>query len=119
MGDLVATYGYASSGESFSILDPNEVWILEMIGKGPGQKVRDCKRPPFASLTAGVLPRMALNRVPSGWHAASPRATSAPTPTRPAFRSAKSAPPPSLPSLFFLVFSLQLFLEAQGPNCAM
>ena len=34
MGDLVAEYGYASSGESFSISDPNEVWIMELIGKG-------------------------------------------------------------------------------------
>jgi dipeptidase len=32
--DLVAQYGYASEGESFSIADPDEVWILEMIGKG-------------------------------------------------------------------------------------
>lgn len=38
MTDLVAKYGYASSGESFSICDPNEVWILEMIGKGEGEK---------------------------------------------------------------------------------
>ncbi len=36
--DLVAEYGYRSSGESFSIADPNEVWILEMIGKGSGRK---------------------------------------------------------------------------------
>jgi len=34
MGDLVAKYGYYSSGESFSIADKNEVWIMEMIGKG-------------------------------------------------------------------------------------
>lgn len=36
--DLVAEYGYYSSGESFSIADPNEVWIMEIIGKGPGNK---------------------------------------------------------------------------------
>lgn len=38
MTELVAEYGYYSSGESFSIADPNEVWIMEMIGKGPGNK---------------------------------------------------------------------------------
>ena len=34
MTGLVADYGYASEGESFSIADPNEVWIMELIGKG-------------------------------------------------------------------------------------
>ena len=34
MTDLVDKYGYASSGESFSIADKDEVWVLEMIGKG-------------------------------------------------------------------------------------
>lgn len=38
MTDLVAEYGYYSSGESFSIGDANEVWIMEMIGKGKGNK---------------------------------------------------------------------------------
>lgn len=38
MTDLVAEYGYYSTGESFSISDPNEVWLLEMIGKGPANK---------------------------------------------------------------------------------
>jgi len=36
--DLVEKYGYYSSGESMSICDPNEVWILEIIGKGPDEK---------------------------------------------------------------------------------
>jgi dipeptidase len=34
MGELVAEHGYYSSGESFSIADPHEVWIMELIGKG-------------------------------------------------------------------------------------
>ena len=34
MTDLVAEYGYASSGESFSIADKDEVWIMELIGRG-------------------------------------------------------------------------------------
>jgi len=34
MAGLVEDYGYYSSGESFSISDPNEVWIMELIGKG-------------------------------------------------------------------------------------
>ena len=35
---LVNEYGYASEGESFSIGDPSEVWIMDLIGKGPGKK---------------------------------------------------------------------------------
>lgn len=38
MTSLVKEYGYFSEGESFSIADPNEVWIMDMIGKGPGRK---------------------------------------------------------------------------------
>jgi len=36
MGQLVEEYGYRSTGETFSIGDPNEAWIMEMIGPGPG-----------------------------------------------------------------------------------
>lgn len=38
MTELVAQYGYASSGESFSISDKNEAWIMEIIGKGRYEK---------------------------------------------------------------------------------
>ena len=38
MTALVDEYGYCSEGESFSICDKNEAWIMEMIGKGKGQK---------------------------------------------------------------------------------
>lgn len=38
MTDLVQEYGYYSSGESFTIADPREVWVMEMIGKGVGVK---------------------------------------------------------------------------------
>jgi len=38
MANLVTEFGYYSSGESFSIADPEEVWILELIGKGQGEK---------------------------------------------------------------------------------
>ena len=34
MHELVSTYGYAEGGESFSIADPDEVWIYEIINKG-------------------------------------------------------------------------------------
>jgi dipeptidase len=38
MDELISEYGYCSTGESFSISDPEEVWIMELIGKGPGNK---------------------------------------------------------------------------------
>jgi dipeptidase len=38
MTDLVAEYGYYSEGESFSIVDKKEAWIMEMVGKGAENK---------------------------------------------------------------------------------
>jgi len=40
MTQLVAEYGYASEGETFSIGDPNEIWVMDLIGKGtPGDSL--------------------------------------------------------------------------------
>ncbi|HET9554701.1 MAG TPA: C69 family dipeptidase [Anaeromyxobacteraceae bacterium] len=54
MTDLVAEHGYASSGESFSISDPREAWLLELVGKGPGRRgaVWVARRVPDGHVTA-------------------------------------------------------------------
>lgn len=54
MTSLVEEYGYYSEGESFSIADPNEVWIMDMIGKGKGNKgaVWVARRVPDGYITA-------------------------------------------------------------------
>jgi dipeptidase len=65
MSDLVTEYGYCSEGESFSVSDANEVWIMELIGKGPGNK--------------GMI--FVARRVPDGYvsgHANHPRITTFP-----------------------------------------
>ena len=36
--ELANRYGYASSGESFSIADPKEAWVMDLVGKGPDNK---------------------------------------------------------------------------------
>ena len=38
MASLVEEYGYNSSGETITICDPNEAWIMEIVGKGPSRK---------------------------------------------------------------------------------
>jgi len=54
MTDLVSKYGYASSGESFSIADNKEVWVMEMIGKGKFERgaVWVARRVPDGHVTA-------------------------------------------------------------------
>ena len=44
MTELVAEYGYRATGESISIADTKEVWILEIIGPGPGGSGADMGR---------------------------------------------------------------------------
>jgi dipeptidase len=78
MADLVAQYGYASSGESFSIGDPNEVWILEMIGKGTRMKL-DRKTGRQVNANKGAV--WVAVRIPDGYisaHANHARITSIP-----------------------------------------
>jgi dipeptidase len=79
MGELVATYGYYSSGESFSIADPNEVWILEMIGKGSPQIKKDKRGKERTEYNKGAV-WVAL-RIPDGYisgHANQARITTFP-----------------------------------------
>ena len=70
--DLANTYGYYSSGESFSIADKEEVWIMELIGKG--SKVVDGK-----NVNKGIV--WVARRVPDGYicaHANQARITTFP-----------------------------------------
>jgi dipeptidase len=65
MGNFVAEYGYYSEGESFSIADKNEAWVMDLISKGPGNK--------------GAV--WVARRIPDGYicgHANHPRITSFP-----------------------------------------
>ncbi len=64
MSELVNEYGYYSSGESFSIADKNEVWILEMIGKGTQMKTDKKTKKSFNANKGAVW--VAL-RIPDGY----------------------------------------------------
>jgi len=62
---LMAEYGYASSGESFSISDPNEVWIMEMVGKGKPVIVKDKKGKTSVKYNKGAV--WVAMRIPDGY----------------------------------------------------
>ncbi len=78
MTQLVETYGYASTGESLSISDPNEVWVLEIIGKGTElKKNRKTKR--LENVNKGAV--WVARRIPDGYvsaHANQARITTFP-----------------------------------------
>ncbi|MFO7658173.1 MAG: C69 family dipeptidase [Bacteroidales bacterium] len=80
MTNLVAEYGYYSSGESFSISDPQEVWIMEMIGKGTNM-VRSGKGKNAAFINADKGAVWVALRIPDGYvsgHANQARITTFP-----------------------------------------
>lgn len=64
MTELVENYGYNSGGESFSISDPNEVWVLEMVGKGIKMQ-QDKKTKKIANANKGAV--WVAVRIPDGY----------------------------------------------------
>lgn len=64
IAELVEKYGYASSGESFSIADANEVWIMEIIGKG-NRMVTDKKTKKLVNADKGAV--WVAIRIPDGY----------------------------------------------------
>lgn len=78
IAELMETYGYASTGESFSIGDPDEVWYMELIGKGVDIQTDRKTRQTYNKNKGAVW--VAL-RVPDGYisaHANASRITSFP-----------------------------------------
>lgn len=64
IANLVEQYGYHSSGESFSIGDKNEVWIMEIIGKGT-RLVTDRKTKQLVNADKGAV--WVAMRIPDGY----------------------------------------------------
>ena len=62
---FMAQYPYHSEGESFSICDPNEVWILELIGKRPGTVKDDLAKKLKYKYTDGAV--WVACRIPDGY----------------------------------------------------
>ncbi len=77
MAELLDTYGYASEGESFSIVDPNEAWVMDLIGKG--EKMVDAKGKIVKGWSNGAV--WVARRIPDGYvsgHANQSRITTFP-----------------------------------------
>lgn len=64
IGELVEKYGYYGGGESFSIGDPNEVWIMEIVGKGT-EMVLDQKTKTMVNKNKGAV--WVAVRIPDGY----------------------------------------------------
>ncbi|MBO7276484.1 MAG: C69 family dipeptidase [Bacteroidales bacterium] len=89
IAEFVDTYGYYSSGESFSIIDENEVWIMELIGKGA--PVLNAKGKVDKRWTKGAV--WVAMRVPDGYisgHANHARITQFPQETKGSYKSISS-----------------------------
>jgi dipeptidase len=63
IGELVEKYGYYGAGESFSIGDPNEVWIMEIVGKGT-EMILDPKTNKMVNKNKGAM--WVAIRIPDG-----------------------------------------------------
>lgn len=77
IAELMNTYGYASEGESFSIVDPNEAWVMDIIGKG--EKMLDAKGKVMKGWSNGAV--WVARRIPDGYicgHANQSRITTFP-----------------------------------------
>ena len=89
IAEFVDTYGYYSSGESFSIIDENEVWIMELIGKGA--PVLNAKGKVDKRWTKGAV--WVAMRVPDGYisgHANHARITTFEQETKGSYKSISS-----------------------------
>jgi dipeptidase len=89
IAEFVDTYGYYSSGESFSIIDENEVWIMELIGKGT--PVLNAKGKVDKRWTKGAV--WVAMRVPDGYisgHANHARITTFAQETKGSYKSISS-----------------------------
>lgn len=95
MAELVDTYGYSSEGESFSICDPNEVWILELIGKSVAEydtiKGKAVLKKAYKGFKEGAV--WVARRIPDGYvcgHANQARITTFPQEVKGSFKSISS-----------------------------